>query len=83
MRCCIWGDAELCGAIFPRIDAIFSGDVPPADIDGVCRSLSIDALVVKDTDQAWAQKNSWVWNKQPVFANDHARAYLCGATTSH
>jgi len=77
------GDADLCSAIVARINAIFSGDVRPADIDGVCRSLSIDALVVKDTDRAWAQKDSWVWNKQPVFANDHARAYLCAAAAHH
>jgi hypothetical protein len=77
------GNADLCSGIVPRINGIFSGDVRAADIDGVCRSLSIDALVVKDTDLAWAQKDSWVWNKQPVFANDHARAYLCATAARH
>ena len=42
------------------------------------KEAGIDALVVIDSDKVWADKSSWVWKKQPILANDYARAFLCG-----
>jgi hypothetical protein len=59
-----------------------AGAVEANGVDGICRDLSIDALVVKDTDKALADRNSWVWKKKPDLANDYARVFLCGASGS-
>ncbi|HYM06644.1 MAG TPA: hypothetical protein VEU11_08805 [Terriglobales bacterium] len=77
------GDPALCpGIIGPLNDLFEKPEAISTDrVDAVCRNLSIDALVVKDTDKIWADRNSWVWKKQPAFANDYARAFLCGHAT--
>jgi hypothetical protein len=74
------GDPALCAGIVGPINDLFDKPraVDAGRVDGVCKDLSIDALVVKDTDKVWADKNSWVWNKQPDLANDYARVFLCG-----
>jgi hypothetical protein len=74
------GDPALCPGVIGPINELFErpGAVDAGHVDGICRDLSIDALVVKDTDKVWADKNSWVWKKQPDLANDYARAFLCG-----
>ena len=74
------GDPALCSAIIGPIYDLFEmrGAVDAGRVDEICRDLSIDALVVKDTDKVWADKNSWVWKKQPDLANDSARVFLCG-----
>ena len=75
------GSAALCADILKPINALFapSGSVDSAQVDLVCRKLSITALVVKDTDGVWNDKASWVWQRQPLIENTHARAFLCGA----
>ena len=74
------GDPALCSPIFGRIHDLF--DKPEAfgtdRLETVCTDLSIDALVVKDTDPVWADRNSWVWKRQPAIANRYARVFLCG-----
>jgi hypothetical protein len=74
------GDSALCSGIIGPINDLFEkpGVIGAEEIDAMCGELSIDALVVKDTDRVWADKNSWVWKKQPVIANDYVRAFLCG-----
>ncbi|HYM06645.1 MAG TPA: hypothetical protein VEU11_08810 [Terriglobales bacterium] len=74
------GDPVLCNAIIRPINDLFQvpAVINASGVDKFCTDLSIDALVVKDTDKAWADKNSWVWKKQPVLANDYARAFRCG-----
>ena len=74
------GDPALCRGVVARLDDLFEkpGAVEPGRVDPICNELSIDALVVKDTDKVWTDKNSWVWKKQPVLANGYARAFLCG-----
>jgi hypothetical protein len=74
------GDPALCPGVVSLLDDLFekSGAVDPSRVDAICGDLSIDALVAKDTDKVWADKNSWVWKKQPIFANNYARAFLCG-----
>jgi len=74
------GDPALCAGIIGPINNLFDKPraVDAGRVDGVCKDLSIDALVVKDTDKVWADKSSWVWKKQPDLANDYARVFLCG-----
>jgi hypothetical protein len=74
------GDPALCPGVIGPINDLFEkpAAVGPENINTVCESLSIDTLVVKDDDKVWADKNSWVWKRQPILANDYARAFLCG-----
>ena len=74
------GDPALCPGVIGPINDLFEkpGAIAPENINTVCESLSIDTLVVKDGDKVWADKNSWVWKRQPILANDYARAFLCG-----
>lgn len=74
------GDPLLCEQIIGRITGLFEKPeaIAADQVDAICKDLSIDVLVVKDTDPAWADKNSWVWSRSPVIANRYARAFLCG-----
>lgn len=78
------GDPLLCRQIIGPIDDLFEkpGAVDAAQVDASCKALSINALIVKDTDAVWADKNSWVWKRQPLIANPHARAFLCSSADS-
>ena len=79
------GDPALCSDVIRPLTDLFEkpGAIQANQVDTVCQNLSISALVVKDTDKVWADKNSWVWKKQPVLANDYARAFLCGRGANH
>ena len=72
------GDANLCNAVMPSIASMFGSEhLEWQRVEASCRELAIDALVVKDTDEVWADQRSWVWTQEPVVANRHARAFLC------
>jgi hypothetical protein len=75
------GIVGLCAGVYGPLNDLFDkpGAVPPEDVDRLCRSLSIDILVAKDTDKVWADRRSWVWNRTPLAANGMVRAYACGA----
>jgi hypothetical protein len=74
------GDTTLCNSLIPQLNRLFQqpGAVQANEVDSVCRQLSIDALVVKDTDRVWSDRDGWVWKKAPYLANDYARVFLCG-----
>lgn len=74
------GDAASCSKIIGPIQDLFEGRqvASPAEVARACHDIWIDALIVKDTDPVWRDKNSWAWKKKPFFANTYARAYLCG-----
>jgi hypothetical protein len=78
------GDPAPCPNMIGILNDVFEkpGAVEANRVDGICRDLSIDALVVKDTDKVWADRNSWVWRKKPHLANDYARVFLCGVSKS-
>jgi hypothetical protein len=78
------GDPAPCANVIGTLNDLFEkpGAVEANRVDGICRDLSIDALVVKDTDKVWADRNSWVWRKKPHLANDYARVFLCGVSES-
>jgi hypothetical protein len=69
----------------PSIAAIFN----PAEaldwprVNALCRSVAIDAVIVKDTDTVWSDNQSWVWQHQPATGNQYARAYLCADEIEH
>jgi len=55
------------------------GGTPTAGVQDVCRTVPMDMVVAKDTDSAWSDRASWVWNTPPVYANSHVRVFSCGA----
>jgi hypothetical protein len=69
------GSAALCESILTPVRGLFDH---ADNMDQVCREFSISAVIVKDTDAAWNDKASWVWNKKPLMGNSYARAFLCG-----
>jgi hypothetical protein len=74
------GDSNRCNTVMPAIAKIFENPekLDWRGIEASCRDLSIDALVVKDTDAVWADQQNWVWTQRPLVANHYARAFLCG-----
>jgi len=77
------GDAGLCQSRIGEIESLFQnpGAFDSAGIDKACRQLSIDVLVVKDTDKVWQDRQSWVWHRTPMVANNYGRAFDCGTRT--
>ena len=79
------GDPQLCPPILTRIQEVFPASAaasPPSAFSDVCRSLPIDILIAKDTDPAWRDPKSWVWNEPPIYANHYLRLFSChGAMT--
>jgi hypothetical protein len=75
------GPPALCPGILMPINELFSpsAHLSYAQVKEICRELSIDAVVVKDTDGIWGDKTSWVWKEEPFVANGYSRAFLCGA----
>ncbi len=75
------GDPSPCTGVIGPLNDLFEkpGAVEANRVDQICRDLGIDALIVKDTDPVWADRNSWVWKKQPAWANGYAKVFLCGA----
>jgi len=74
------GDPAACTRIIGPIDDLFEKPqgIDAAYVGRACKSLSIDALIVKDTDPIWHDKTSWVWQAQPLLENGYGRAFLCG-----
>jgi hypothetical protein len=73
------GEAGECTKVLPSVSRMFDGDAT-LDWDAIeksCRSASIDAVVVKDSDRVWRDAGSWVWRRPPFFANRYGRAFLC------
>jgi hypothetical protein len=74
------GDANLCQSRIGIITDVF--DNPKAfdatQIDEVCGRLSINDLIVKDTDMVWQDRKSWVWKRTPMLENNYAKIFACG-----
>ena len=71
-------------ALATDISQVFSAGraSEPADVNRLCDRYTIDALLVKDTDPAWNDRQSWVWQHQPAFGNDYVRVFACGDLAS-
>ncbi len=74
------GDPALCPGVLAPIRELFEGSrrITATELEATCRGLSIDALVVKNTDKVWADKSSWVWQERPLLANEYGRVVGCG-----
>jgi hypothetical protein len=71
------GDPKACTEMLARLNPIFEGVSGGDEVDRACADLSISAILVKDTDPAWANRVSWVWHRQPIAANEYVRAIPC------
>jgi hypothetical protein len=49
-----------------------------AGLDSVCRVYGIKVMLVDDSDPVWKDRDSWVWKREPLLANDYVRAFRCG-----
>ena len=47
-------------------------------LDVVCANYHLGAVVIKDVDEIWRDSKSWVWQRQPAYANSFSRVYTCG-----
>ena len=66
------GSIEVCEGLVSRLAPLFhSNEAGPPD-----SSLGISALIFKDTDPVWADRSSWIWRAQPLFANKFVRVIL-------
>ena len=75
--CTFGGDSRLCAPILASIEELYSSEADLGTFHQVCHKLPIDILVAKDTDPAWRNPHGWVWESQPVFANDYVRLFQC------
>jgi hypothetical protein len=77
---CLWifgGDARQCAPILTSVEELFSSEPGPRSFEQVCSTLPIDILVAKDIDPVWRNPQGWVWERQPVFANEYVRMFKC------
>ena len=72
------GDPRACLNLLIRIYGLYEVPNTIRDLNALCRSMSIDVVVVTDWDTVWADRNSWVWRSTPLVANRFARAFACG-----
>jgi hypothetical protein len=75
------GDPKLCVSVLASLKPVFEGSLPAGEVDRTCSEWSISALLVKDTDPAWSDKKSWVWQRPPSIANEFVRTFPCGERT--
>jgi hypothetical protein len=64
------GPSRSCEGLLSRISPVFATPASPrpSDLD------QIDVFVFQDTDPVWADRSSWIWQIQPLVANDFFRA---------
>jgi hypothetical protein len=55
------------------LSPIFSTAMPAADAAARARSQSVDMLIAKASDPAWAAAGSWVWATAPIYAAPKVR----------
>jgi len=72
------GSVEQCQKIFPQIAAVFSDhhNVRAADVAELSRRLNIRAVLVKDLDACWKDRQSWAWQVPPAISNHFVRIYF-------
>lgn len=73
------GDTPECKAAMAVLGPLFAGGGKTV-LSDACRSLPMDYVVAKDTDQAWRDPSSWVWTGASVFGNKFVRVFACRAS---
>ena len=53
-----------------------------SDIDEICKTWGIDALIVKDDDPVFKDRSAWPWKRPPLAGNERVRAVSCGSPAS-
>jgi hypothetical protein len=73
------GELSMCPTVLAPLWKIFIQPeaLPFASVQADCRALSIDVLIVKDTDPAWRDKSSWVWREPALLSNAYSRVFSC------
>jgi hypothetical protein len=73
------GDPAQCPPIAAQVQAAFPLDPKqaPPSLGGLCKALPIDAVVAKDTDAVWRNRQGWVWAEHPVYASPYVRMFKC------
>ncbi len=71
------GSQSECHIAFPQLASAFSeSSDTTGDIARLFRTFNIRAVIVKDLDGAWKDRETWVWRTSPALANDYVRIYL-------
>ena len=73
------GEVAPCAPIIAKLESIFAGRQSRDQASQDCSDLGISALLIKDTDPVWRQRDSWIWRTQPIVANGYMRAVPCSA----
>ena len=72
------GDDRVCALRLRKLARLF--ELPDgSNLDATCQEYGIDAVIVDDSDRVWREPSSWIWSRDPLVANDYARAFRCGA----
>jgi hypothetical protein len=74
------GDVSQCEGRMKSIVPLFRrpSQAESAGLDFTCREYGINVMVVDDLNPVWRQRDSWVWTRKPILANDYVRAFACG-----
>ena len=75
------GDVITCQPAYLGVAMIFHGAPVTGtweQVEAICVSMSIDALVIDDLDGVWRDKSSWMWTVAPALSGRHVRVYLMG-----
>ncbi len=74
------GDPSLCASMYPILNGLFDppAAAPEPEVDAVCDQFGIRVLIARDTDRAWADRRSWIWNRNALAATSMVRAVACG-----
>lgn len=51
--------------------------ITTANFDRVCHEDRLSIVVATYSDLAWRHPESWVWQRQPVYANSTSRVFAC------
>ncbi len=70
-------DTRQCQPIVELLTGLFASDARSLTFENACGNLPIDVVVAKDTDAAWRDPSSWVWSREPIFANKYFRLFSC------
>jgi len=74
------GDVSRCVGRMQSVASLFRkpSSAESAGLDSVCRVYGIEVMLVDDSDPVWKDRDSWVWKREPLLANDYVRAFRCG-----
>ena len=73
------GSAEVCKALVSGLAPLFENSAA-SQLD---RRLRISALVVRDTDPVWSDRNSWIWHAPTLFTNGFVRVIATANATTN